>query len=270
MLVEALGGVGCAAAGLLAYAVRGRSSRLLGPSFWKGPADRRAIALTFDDGPSESTPDLLSLLYDYNVNATFFQCGHHARRLSRVAERCASQGHEIGNHSDTHPAFYLRSPQFIFDQIQRAQTAISEATGVTPTLFRSPYGARWFGLRPALERLELTEVMWTAIARDWSLPAPAIVARMERRAAPGAILCFHDGRELLHPPRHHTHHRCAEGAAAALDRCRLRIPYRQPALQPAGQSPNRSLSSFRRSRATVISVFFASRRRRIIRPPNQG
>ncbi|MGJ5813130.1 polysaccharide deacetylase family protein [Paludibaculum fermentans] len=200
MVLEVLGAAGLAAAGVTAYGVRGRSAQLFGPSVWKGPVHRRAIALTFDDGPSESTPDLLSLLYDYGARATFFQCGHHVRRLPRVAVRCASDGHEIGNHTDTHPALYLRSSQFIYDQLERAQQAIADTCGVTPTLVRPTFGARWFGLRPAQKRLNLLGVMWTSLARDWRLSAEGITARMETSAHPGAILCFHDGRELTHHP----------------------------------------------------------------------
>jgi len=62
MFIESMGGMACAAAGLMAYAVRSRSSSLFGPSVWRGASDRASIALTFDDGPSESTPELLSVL----------------------------------------------------------------------------------------------------------------------------------------------------------------------------------------------------------------
>src|SRR5258706_9567186 len=71
----ALGGAVCAASAMLAYAVRGRSSALLAPSVYRGSRSRRAIALTFDDGPSESTGRLLDLLHRLGIPATFFVCG---------------------------------------------------------------------------------------------------------------------------------------------------------------------------------------------------
>ncbi|MBI5086856.1 MAG: polysaccharide deacetylase family protein [Acidobacteria bacterium] len=200
MFLELLGGAGLAAAGITAYGVRGKSSQLFGPSVWRGPSHRKAIALTFDDGPSESTLDLLSLLYDYQARATFFQCGHHVRRLPRVTQRCALNGHQIGNHTDTHQTLYLRSPDFIFEQLDRAQRIITETTGVTPALFRPTYGARWYGLRAAQKRLNLLGVMWTVIARDWRLSAAQVASYVAPRVRPGAILCFHDGRELIHHP----------------------------------------------------------------------
>jgi peptidoglycan/xylan/chitin deacetylase (PgdA/CDA1 family) len=97
----------------MAYGVRGRSSTLFAPSVYRGPAARRAIALTFDDGPSESTPALLRMLTDQCVPATFFQCGGNVDRLPEIAREAACCGHEIGNHSHTHPRFTFRPPAFI-------------------------------------------------------------------------------------------------------------------------------------------------------------
>lgn len=188
------------AAGVLAWGVRGRASTLLAPSIWRGPATRRAIALTFDDGPSESTPEILDLLEKYSARATFFQCGFHVRRLPDIARQVLAAGHEIGNHTDTHAPLYLQSAAFIGEQVSRAQDAIATATGHAPRYFRAPYGARWFGLREVQHRHRLIGVMWTTIARDWALPAPRIVTRLRDATAPGAILCLHDGRVLAERP----------------------------------------------------------------------
>src|SRR5215469_11129473 len=101
-------GVGVsAAAGFLTWAVRGRSSEVFGPSVWRGPRDRRAVALTFDDGPSESTPRILEILERHQVPATFFQIGANVERLPAVARSVAEAGHTVGNHSHTHPLFSL-------------------------------------------------------------------------------------------------------------------------------------------------------------------
>lgn len=187
-------------AAYIAWGVRGRSSEVFGRSVWKGPAGRRAIALTFDDGPSESTRELLDLLASHEARATFCALGFHARRLPSVLRRMVSEGHEIANHSDTHPPLYLRSAEFIASQVERAQKSIEDAAGVSPRFFRAPYGARWFGLGEAQEKLGLTGLMWSGIARDWRLPAAQIAARIQRFTTPGAVLCFHDGRELMQNP----------------------------------------------------------------------
>ncbi|HVX65138.1 MAG TPA: polysaccharide deacetylase family protein, partial [Bryobacteraceae bacterium] len=200
MWSECVGGTACAAAGVLAYGVRGRTARLFGPSVWRGDAGRRSIALTFDDGPSESTPELLELLARHGVRATFFECGRHVRRLPQVARAVAGAGHELGNHSDTHRAFYFLPAREIHAELARAQEAIGEAAGVKPVLFRAPFGTRWFGLRAAQRSLGLLGVMWTAIGRDWKLPAARVAGRLARAASNGAIFCLHDGRGLTPAP----------------------------------------------------------------------
>jgi peptidoglycan/xylan/chitin deacetylase (PgdA/CDA1 family) len=188
------------AAAFMAWAVRGRSSGVFGPSVWRGPQDRHAVALTFDDGPSESTPEILEILARYNVPATFFQCGANVERLPAVARAVRQAGHAIGNHSHTHPLLCFRSRRFIEEDLKLAQAAIEAHTGVRPLWFRAPFGARWFGVGQAQRRLKLTGVMWTVIGYDWNLRADAVAERMAGRVSNGAILCLHDGRELRARP----------------------------------------------------------------------
>jgi len=190
----------CAAAGFMAWAVRGRSSGVFGPSVWRGPRNGRAVALTFDDGPSESTPRLLDLLARYGVTATFFQCGANVRRLPEVTRAVHDGGHAIGNHSYTHPLFSFRSQQFMEEELLLTQEVIEEHTGRRPLWFRAPYGVRWYGLGPVQRRLRLIGTMWTVIGLDWRLKAGAVVDRIARRVSGGAILCLHDGRELIPKP----------------------------------------------------------------------
>jgi peptidoglycan/xylan/chitin deacetylase (PgdA/CDA1 family) len=203
MLSAALSG---AAAGLLAggawlaYAVRGRASQAFGPSVYHGDRGRPAIALTFDDGPSESTPALLDLLARHQASATFFMCGKNVERLPEIARAVADAGHEIGNHSDSHPRFDFCSGEFIYRELELGQEKISRHAGITPRLFRAPYGVRWFGLREAQKRLGLMGVMWGTIGKDWKWPAPRIAERLMRNARPGEIICLHDGRTTQPSP----------------------------------------------------------------------
>ena len=194
------GGGLCAGAAFLAWAVRGRSSQVFGRSVWRGSPQRRAIALTFDDGPSEGTPAILDILTQYRVSATFFQVGANVHRLPEVARATADAGHAIGNHSYTHPLFCFRSPGFIEADLRRAQQTIRAHTGVEPEWFRAPYGVRWFGMGRAQRRLRLTGAMWSAIGRDWRLDSAATIRRLANGASNGAILCLHDGRELRARP----------------------------------------------------------------------
>ena len=184
----------------MTWAVRGRSSSVFASSVWRGNRARRAIALTFDDGPSECTPPILEVLDRCGVRATFFQCGANAERLPEIARAVAQAGHEIGNHSHSHPMFCFRSSGYMEQQLRHAQECIGTHTGAHPVWFRAPYGVRWPGLDGAQRRTGLRGVMWTVIGYDWSLKADAIVSRVARRAANGAILCLHDGRELRVKP----------------------------------------------------------------------
>lgn len=192
------------AAGALAYAVRVPSCSWLAPSIFRGVDTRPAIALTFDDGPSESTPELLEILARYGAPATFFQIGANVRRLPGVAREVAAAGHEIGNHTESHALLALKSAAFIQRELAAAQETIAGATGTRPRFFRAPYGARWFGLRAAQQRLGLEGVMWTTIALDWKRQPPAVVSRVLAGATRGAIVCLHDGRAAEQRPNIRT------------------------------------------------------------------
>jgi peptidoglycan/xylan/chitin deacetylase (PgdA/CDA1 family) len=182
-----------AAAGV-AWAVRGRSAAVLAPSVWRGSGTRPSLALTFDDGPSESTPELLRVLERHRARATFFVCGLNVRRLPAILQETAA-GHEIGNHTWSHPLLCFHSPKTIAGELERTQQAIAGVSGTLPALFRAPYGVRGFGLREAQRRLNLLGVMWTVIGRDWTLGMDAIVKRVATAARPGGIICLHDGRK---------------------------------------------------------------------------
>jgi peptidoglycan/xylan/chitin deacetylase (PgdA/CDA1 family) len=198
--IASLAGTAVCGAAFMAWAARGRSSSVFGPSIHRGPVGNQTIALTFDDGPSESTPRVLELLDKHGVHATFFQIGVNVERLPEIARAVHAGGHEIGNHSHTHPLFCFHSAEFIYREFALAQSVIRDVTGFSPTLLRAPFGARWFGFRQAQRRLGLHGVMWSAIGYDWKLKADTIVNRMLPGATDGAILCLHDGREVQTRP----------------------------------------------------------------------
>jgi peptidoglycan/xylan/chitin deacetylase (PgdA/CDA1 family) len=199
-VIDSIAGSVCAGGAMAAWAVRGRASSVFAPSVHRGPRKRKAIALTFDDGPSESTIEILDELARHGVSATFFQCGANVRRLSSAALEVSSAGHEIGNHSDTHPMFCFKSREFMYRELAAAQESILQATGQTPKHVRLPYGVRWFGLDEAQRRLNLLGVMWTVIGLDWKLSARRVAVRVLSNVNNGAIVCLHDGRGLTPKP----------------------------------------------------------------------
>jgi peptidoglycan-N-acetylglucosamine deacetylase len=196
ILAAASGALAATAGAALAWAVRGRSATVLAPGVWRVSTTERAVALTFDDGPSESTPALLDILKRHQAPATFFFCGANVRRLPEVARAVVEAGHEAGNHGDSHRPFYLRGAGFMRREMERAQRSIAEATGTAPVLFRVPFGARWFGLGGIQREMGLMGVMWSTLGLDWKRGGGQVCARLEAGLEPGAILCLHDGREL--------------------------------------------------------------------------
>ena len=141
-LFESFGGAAVGASAGLAYAVRFPASSILAPSVYRGVRTRRAIALTFDDGPSESTPELLEILAGYERPRHSFS----AERTSGVCPKSRGKsrigGHEIGNHTDTHPMLYSKSREFIRRELGRAQETIEKRhrhpAAILPRAVRRP------------------------------------------------------------------------------------------------------------------------------------
>lgn len=200
--VAAATGLAGAAFGAAAYAVRGRSSQIFGPSVYRGPGKRRSIALTFDDGPSPGSLELLDYFAREGVKATFFQCGANVLRHPEISRKLGEAGHEIGNHTYSHARLcptlgrhiQVRSPQFILSEFSLAQAIIQAEAKVEPKLLRAPYGLRWYGIGETQRTLDLLGVMWTVIGHDWEWPADRVFNLVRRKASPGGIVCLHDGR----------------------------------------------------------------------------
>jgi peptidoglycan/xylan/chitin deacetylase (PgdA/CDA1 family) len=181
------------AAGYIAYQARCPRAQRWGHGFYRGPQERQQIALTFDDGPSEWTLAVLEVLERHGIPATFFFCGRNVERHPDVARFVHSRGHEIANHTYSHPWLLPLPGGSIRAELGRTQQVIEHTTGARPQLFRPPYGCRAPGLREIELDFGLTEVLWTVIGGDWRATSPAIARRILRGAEPGAIFCLHDG-----------------------------------------------------------------------------
>lgn len=201
-VAEGVGAPLAAGGGLLYYACSWPTSQLLGKSIVRGRAAGREIALTFDDGPAQPfTARILDLLRQHRVPATFFCCGKNVERLPHLLRRMRDEGHSVGNHTYSHPLFYLKGRKVIDAELDRTQGAIATALGKPPSLFRPPYGVRWFGLFPALRERGLTDVQWSDTGYDWiTSNTPGDIARKALASLrPGSIILLHDGREPREP-----------------------------------------------------------------------
>ena len=173
------------------YAVR---SQWLGATYWRGPADRPAVALTFDDGPGEDTERVLDALAHQSVRAAFFVIGRNVERYPRIARRIVDEGHEIGNHSYAHPIYLYATPARTREELARTQQVIADVAGVTPIWSRPPCGVRTPAYFSAARALGLRTVQWSATGYDWRLRrAEEIAAAVLRGVMAGAIVLLHDG-----------------------------------------------------------------------------
>lgn len=155
------------------------------------------VALTFDDGPNpNNTGELLDVLAHAGARATFFLIGSKLEEPARaaLAGRMALEGHEPANHSYSHDPDVLRDELRAFHDIGRANGAIRHATGVTPRLFRPPFGKRLRRLARAAKVHDLRTIVWSVDTRDWRDDDADVVAdRLLRGVRPGAIVLLHDG-----------------------------------------------------------------------------
>lgn len=174
-----------------AYAVR---SQLLGATDWHGRTDTGEVALTFDDGPSQDTAALLDVLDELGVKATFFAIGRQVERHPEIARRILAFGHEIGNHSYSHPIFLYRSLRETRRQLERTQEVITEVVGLRPRLARPPCGVRTAAYFRVARSLGLRTVQWSVAGFDWKLSDRQRIAHeVIRGAKPGSIILLHDG-----------------------------------------------------------------------------
>lgn len=186
--------------GLYVYAWSIPTLQLFGPAILRGPTDDRRIALTFDDGPAERfTEQILDILRERNVKATFFLCGEHVDRYPEIVRRIHAEGHTLGNHTYSHPFLYFRSRAFLASEINRTQEAIEKVVGYRPRFFRPPYGARWLGLYSVLGKRNLRLVNWSDTGYDWKLDAEGIVRETLKTLGPGSIILLHDGLRGFRP-----------------------------------------------------------------------
>jgi peptidoglycan-N-acetylglucosamine deacetylase len=174
------------------------TSTFFRPVLVRGPRNANRVALTFDDGPTETyTGQVLDILRDHHVPATFFVCGQNVERRPDLLRRILAEGHEVGNHAYSHPFMFFRSRRRISDEIDRTQAVIQDVVGFRPKFFRPPYGSRWFGLVPALVERGMHLVQWSATGYDWKKDAAEITESALREIGPGAVILLHDGRETL-------------------------------------------------------------------------
>ncbi|MDR2532303.1 MAG: polysaccharide deacetylase family protein [Oscillospiraceae bacterium] len=155
------------------------------------------ISLTFDCAWGNSnTDELLEILAEHGVFATFFVTGEFVDKFPDDIRRIFAAGHEIANHSDSHPHIKGMNINSLIDDTREAERKITMVTGVRPTLYRSPYGEYDANSIKTIEGLGYKFIQWSVDSIDWQEPDPAtIVRRITDKTVPGSILLFHNDLE---------------------------------------------------------------------------
>jgi peptidoglycan-N-acetylglucosamine deacetylase len=194
-----VGGLGLSAGGC-AYAAMWPDSQLFGKTL-TAPRKPGELALTFDDGPNPAwTPQLLDLLAECEVKATFFLVGSFAEAEPELVRRVAAGGHLIGNHSWSHPNLAVTKADRVKEELERTSAILEQLIGAKVRFFRPPFGGRRPFVLKTARQMGMQPVLWNAITTDWETPsADAIADRLARtvdgleRRGRAANIVMHDG-----------------------------------------------------------------------------
>lgn len=160
------------------------------------------LYLTFDDGPSGYTCELLDLLKEYNVKATFFLVGSFALAHPEAVKREIAEGHAFGIHSYSHINALYMTHKFFCEDMDRTLEAV-RSYGIEPKLYRPPWGIKRIFSEKESKKRGLRLVKWDVMAEDWraNITSEEIARRLLKRASDGAVICIHDGRGRNEAPK---------------------------------------------------------------------
>lgn len=181
----------------LEYAKEGPPKELSrAPIIYSGPSNRRAVAITFDDGPDPRTlQQMLEILDEYNAPATFFLLGHRIRRSENLVRQIYERGHQIANHSYTHPLFSRLGWKEAVREIKKTEEALGSF--MSHKYFRPPYGDFKRETLEVAHYLGYRVIYWNVDTRDWAATNPRqIVEAVKQQTRPGSIILFHEGKNL--------------------------------------------------------------------------
>lgn len=161
----------------------------------------KLIALTFDDGPHSSyTEEILDILKQYNIKATFFVVGENVEAMEEKLLRAAEEGHEIGNHTYTHKFITKISENSLKSEIKKTEDIIEKVTGQKPKLFRPPGGMYNESTLKVLSEMGYSSVLWSQDTKDWTLPQVGkIEGDILKNISDGDIILFHDFNQKNSP-----------------------------------------------------------------------
>ena len=165
----------------------------LNVGWYRSPEDfpkGKAVALTFDDGPSKFTPQILDCLERHGAKATFFVVGTNVNRYPDILLRAHSLGMEIGNHTANHPKLTNLSSSGVLSELNSNATYVQNITGVRPAITRPPYGSY---TSATLSAANQPFILWSIDTLDWKTrDADKTVAEVLSKVKDGDIILMHD------------------------------------------------------------------------------
>ncbi len=191
-LTTTLAAVALAATGTLAAGTGASASADAGAGPARAAACNGYVGLTYDDGPSGSTPAVLSALTRNGLRATMFNEGQYAASNPSQVRAQVNAGMWVGNHSYTHPHLTQLGQSQIDSEISRTQQAIAAAGGGTPQLFRPPYGETNSTVRAVEAKYGLKEIIWDVDSQDWNGASTDAIVQAAGRLGNGQIILMHD------------------------------------------------------------------------------
>lgn len=161
--------------------------------------DQKIIALTFDDGPDpQSTPKILDVLKEYDIQATFFVVGKNVKKYPELLKKTVEAGHLIGNHSYNHSYIRALGPLLLLSDIKATNERIYDQTKLKPIFYRPPYGFRTPWAVKAASQAGYKIITWNNMTYDYfGISTKNLVNNIVRHAHPGGIIVLHDGHEGL-------------------------------------------------------------------------
>lgn len=155
----------------------------------------KICSISFDAAwGNEQTDTLLDILDEYEVKSTFFLVKQWVDKYPDDVKEIAARGHDVGNHSSTHPHMAQLSAEQQVAEITDCNAAIEELTGSSPTLFRAPYGEYDNKLVENLRAEDMYCVQWNIDSLDWKDPTPdEMVERIKNKLVPGSVILMHNG-----------------------------------------------------------------------------
>ncbi|MGW4326645.1 polysaccharide deacetylase family protein [Nocardia sp. NPDC004573] len=175
------------------YLTKARTFQLAGHVVSRVDTDARVVALTLDDGPSDRAPEVLRVLAETQVPATFYLNGRDLAAHPEYGRAIAAAGHEIGNHTYSHRRMVLVTPATVRDEVERTDAEIMRTGYVGPITFRPPYGKKLWVLPHYLAEHDRVTVTWDVEPDSGKAGATAddIVAETLGKVRPGSIILLH-------------------------------------------------------------------------------